>query len=173
MGGPPLWEGRLLNIYTGGSEPGPRRVLVRAAPAVATVRVDLSGEEPALLRPVAERRDRGVVFFAALLPRAAVVDSVTALDAAGHELEQPGLSHHEEGWQRFRRRLALASVTKITGPGPPRAVAGPAPHGRLRCGTGPATLGTRMRMGWHALVGDGSRPSRRLRWVRAGGSGPG
>ncbi len=104
MGGPPLWEGRLLNIYTGGSESGLRRVLVRAAPAVATVRVDLAGEEPALLRPVAERRDRGVVFFAALLPRAAVVGAVTALDAAGHELEQPGLSHHEEGWQRFRRR---------------------------------------------------------------------
>ncbi len=104
MGGPPLYAGSLLNIYTGGSEDGPRRVLIRADPAVATVRVNLAGEEPAILHPVAERRDLGVVFFAALLPRTAVVASVAALDEAGHELEQPDLSRHEEGWQRFRRR---------------------------------------------------------------------
>ena len=103
MGGPPRCEGSLLNIYTGGSESGLRRVLVRAAPAVATVRVNLAGEEPVMLRPVAERRDLGVVFFAALLPRTAVVGSMTALDEAGHELDQPDLSHHEEGRQRFRR----------------------------------------------------------------------
>ena len=104
MGGPPRCEGSLLNIYTGGSEDGLRRVLVRAAPAVATVRVSLAGGEPVILRPVAERRDLGVVLFATLLPRTAVLGSVTALDEAGHELEQPDLSHHEEGWQRFRRR---------------------------------------------------------------------
>jgi hypothetical protein len=66
--------------------------------------VNREGAEPAILRPVAERRDLGVVFFAALLPRTAVLESVTALDEAGHELEQPDLSRHEEGWQRFRRR---------------------------------------------------------------------
>ena len=104
MGGPPLQEGSLLNIYTGGSEHGLRRVLVRANPAVATVRVNLSGEEPALLRPVAERRDLGVVFFVALLPQTAVLGSVTALDDAGRELEHPALSRHEAAWRRFRRR---------------------------------------------------------------------
>jgi hypothetical protein len=104
MGGPPLYPGSLLNTYTGGSDHGLRRVLVRADPSVATLRVNREGAEPAILRPVAERRDLGVVFFAALLPRTAVLESVTALDEAGHELEQPDLSRHEEGWQRFRRR---------------------------------------------------------------------
>ena len=104
MGGPPLYEGSLLNVYTGGSAHGLRRVLVRASPAVSTVRVNLVGEEPAILRPVAEQPDVGVVFFVALLPQTAVLDSVTALDDAGDELEHPDLSRHEEGWQRFRRR---------------------------------------------------------------------
>ncbi len=104
MGGPPLGGGSLLNIYTGGSEHGLRRVLVRADPAVATVRLNLAGEEPAVLRPVAERRDLGVVFFVALLPQTAVLASVTALDDAGRELEHPDLSRHEAAWQRSRRR---------------------------------------------------------------------
>jgi len=104
MGGPPLQAGSLPNIYTGGSEHGLRRVLVRADPAVAAVRVNLAGEEPAILRPVAGRPDLGVVFFAALLPQTAMLGSVTALDEAGHDLGHRDLSRHEEGWQRVRRR---------------------------------------------------------------------
>ena len=46
MGGPPLYPGSLLNIYTGGSERGLRRVVVRADPRVARVRVHLASGEP-------------------------------------------------------------------------------------------------------------------------------
>jgi hypothetical protein len=38
MGGPPLYSGSVMNTYTGGSERGMRRILVRAAPQVAWVR---------------------------------------------------------------------------------------------------------------------------------------
>src|ERR1039457_2099005 len=45
MGGPPLWPGSIMNVYTGGTEAGPRRIVVRADPRVARVRVQLAGGE--------------------------------------------------------------------------------------------------------------------------------
>jgi hypothetical protein len=55
MGGPPLSPGSLLNTYTGGSERGLRRVVVRADPRVARVRVHLASGEPLDLPPLATR----------------------------------------------------------------------------------------------------------------------
>jgi hypothetical protein len=69
MGGPPLYPGSLMNTYTGRSEQGMRRVLVRADPHVARVRVHLGSQEQLDLPPVAARPDLGLVFFATLLPR--------------------------------------------------------------------------------------------------------
>ena len=55
MGGPPLHPGSLMNTYIGGSERGMRRVLVRADPRVARVRVHLGRGEELGLPPVAAR----------------------------------------------------------------------------------------------------------------------
>jgi hypothetical protein len=110
MGGPPLYPGSLLNTYTGGSEQGPRQVLVRADPRVARVRLQLASGERVELPLVATRPDVGVTFFATLLPRTAGLVSVSAVDAGGHELEPQDLTAHEAAWRRFRRR-----------PGPPEA----------------------------------------------------
>ena len=104
MGGPPLYPGTLLNTYTGGSGRGLRRVLVRADPRVARVRVQLAGGELLDLPPLATRADLGVSFFATLLPPTEALVSVTAIGADGQVLEPQDLSRHEEGWRRFRRR---------------------------------------------------------------------
>jgi hypothetical protein len=104
MGGPPLYPGCLLNTYTGGSERGLRRVVVRADPRVTQVRVHLASGEPLELSPLATRPDVGVSLFATLLPQAAELVSVTAIGAQGQELEPQDLAHHEAGWQRFLRR---------------------------------------------------------------------
>jgi hypothetical protein len=104
MGGPPLYPGCLLNTYTGGSERGLRRVVVRADPRVTQVRVHLASGEPLELSPLATRPDVGVSFFATLLPQAAELVSVTAIGAQGQELEPQDLAHDEAGWQRFLRR---------------------------------------------------------------------
>jgi len=65
MGGPPLYPGSLMNTFTGGSDRGLRRVVVRADP--------------------------GVLFFATLLPRAEGLVSVTAVGADGQMLEPQNL----------------------------------------------------------------------------------
>jgi hypothetical protein len=104
MGGPPLPAGCLMNTYTGGSERGLRRVVVRADPRVARVRVQLASGERIELPPLATRPDVGVSFFAALLPPAAGLVSVTPVDADGQVLEPQDLSRHEAGWQQFLRR---------------------------------------------------------------------
>jgi hypothetical protein len=104
MGGPPLYPGSLTNTYTGGSERGMRRVLVRADPHVARVRVHLGSGEQLDLPPVAARPDPGLVFFATLLPPSAVLVSVVAIDENGQVLEPYDLSRHEAGWQRFQHR---------------------------------------------------------------------
>lgn len=104
MGGPPLYPGSVMNTYTGGSERGIRRVLVRADPRVARVRVHLGGGEQVDLPAVAARPDLGLVFFAALLPASAVLVSVAAIDENGQVLELQDLSGYEAGWQRFLRR---------------------------------------------------------------------
>lgn len=102
MGGPPLPAGELMNVYTGGSTRGLRRVIVRADRRVARVRVQLAGEQLEL-PPVAELPGLGVSFFAALLPPAAELVSVAAIGAGGEVLEPQDLSGHEAAWQRLRR----------------------------------------------------------------------
>lgn len=104
MGGPPLYPGSVLNTYTGGSERGLRRVLVRADPRVARVRVHLASGEPLDLPPLATLPDAGVSFFATLLPQTAELVSVSAIGAQGQELEPQDLARHEAGWQRLLRR---------------------------------------------------------------------
>jgi hypothetical protein len=104
MGGPPLYPGSLMNTYTGGSDRGLRRVVVRADPRVATVRVELASGEVLDLPPLAYRADLGVLFFATLLPQAEGLVSVTAVGADGQMLEPRDLSRDEENWQRFLRR---------------------------------------------------------------------
>lgn len=101
MGGPPLYPGSLINTYTGGTEWGMRRVLVRADPRVARVRVHLGSGEQLDLPPVAARPDLGLAFFAALLPPSAVMVSIAAIDENEQVLEPQDLSHHEANWQRF------------------------------------------------------------------------
>jgi hypothetical protein len=103
MGGPPLYPGDLMNTYTGGAERGLRRVVVRADPRVARVRVQLASGERIELLPLASRPDIGVSFFAALLPQTPGLVSVAGLDAGGEVLEPQDLSGHEAAWRRFRR----------------------------------------------------------------------
>jgi hypothetical protein len=100
MGGPPLYPGSLMNTYTGGSERG-RRILVRADPHVALVRVHLASGEQLDLPPVAARPDLGLVFFAAVLPPSAALSLVAALGENGQVLESHDLSRSEANWQRF------------------------------------------------------------------------
>ena len=88
MGGPALYPGSLMNTYTGGSDRGLRRVVVRADPSVATVRVELASGEVLDLLPLAYRAEPGVLFFAALFPRTEGLVSVTAIGADGHVLER-------------------------------------------------------------------------------------
>ena len=104
MGGKLLNERSLMNTYTGGSDQGLRRVVVRADPRVATVRVELASGELLDLPPVATRSDLGVSFFAALLSQAEGLVSVTAVGADGQMLEPQDLSGHEEAWQWYLRR---------------------------------------------------------------------
>jgi hypothetical protein len=93
-----------MNTYTGGSDRGLRRVVVRADPRVARVRVQLASGERLDLPPLATRPDVGVSFFATLLPQTAGLVSVTAIGADGQVLQPQDLSRHDEAWQRFRRR---------------------------------------------------------------------
>ena len=106
MGGQPLYPDSLMNTFTGyDSATETRKVLVRADPRVARVRVHFtSGEQPCLLDlpPVAARADLGLVFFAAVLPPPATLVSLEAIDVNGQVLEQEDLSWDEEGWQRAR-----------------------------------------------------------------------
>jgi hypothetical protein len=104
MGGPPLYPGSLMNTYTGGSDRGLRRVVVRADPLVARVRVTLASGQHLDLPPLATRPDIGVSFFATLLPQTESLVSVTAIGADGQALEPRDLSRHEERWQRFQQQ---------------------------------------------------------------------
>lgn len=104
MGGPPLNPGSLMNTYTGGSDRGLRRVVVRADPSVARVSVKLAGGELLDLPQLATRADLGVSFFATLLPQTQGLVSVTAIGADGQVLEPQDLSGHEEAWRWFLRR---------------------------------------------------------------------
>ena len=104
MGGPPLWPGSIMNVYTGGTDTGPRRIVVRADRRVARVRIQLGGGEHLDLPPVATLPDPGLAFFATLLPRTAALVSVTGIGASGQVLEPQDLAGHEQAWQRLQRR---------------------------------------------------------------------
>lgn len=104
MAGPPLWPGSIMNVYTGGSDTGMRRIVVRADPRVARLRVQLGDGEHLGLPPLATLPDPALAFFATLLPRTAALDSITAVDSAGQNLEHQDLVRHEQAWQHFRRR---------------------------------------------------------------------
>lgn len=104
MGGAPLWPGSIMNVYTGGTGTRPRRIVVRADPRVAWVRVELADGEHLDLPPVATLPGPGLTFFATLLPRSAALVSITAIDASGQVLEPQDLAGHEQAWQRFQHR---------------------------------------------------------------------
>ena len=104
MGGPPLWPGSIMNVYTGGTDTGSRRIVVRADPIVTLVRVQLADGGHLDLPPVATLPDPGLAFFATLLPRTAALAAITAIDASGQALEPQDLASHEQAWQRFQRR---------------------------------------------------------------------
>lgn len=104
FGGPLLYPGRLLNTYTGGDDRGLRRLVVRADPRVARLRLSLATGEQLELAAVATDTVLGVSFFAALLPRTAELVSLTPLDSDGRPLEPDDLTGHEQSWQRFNRR---------------------------------------------------------------------
>jgi hypothetical protein len=86
MGGPLLYPGQLLNTYTGCHDRGLFRVVVRADPRVARLRLTLATGEGLDLAAVATDPVLAVNFFAALLPRTSDLVSLTPLDAAGQPL---------------------------------------------------------------------------------------
>ncbi|HEX2319716.1 MAG TPA: hypothetical protein VHJ18_12110 [Streptosporangiaceae bacterium] len=86
MGGPALYPGRLLNIYTGRADRGPLRVIVRSDPRVQRLHFySEMGERCDLL---ANARDPavGVNLFAVLLPWTTGVVAMHGLDADGQLL---------------------------------------------------------------------------------------
>jgi hypothetical protein len=104
MGGPPLWPGSIMNVYTGGTGAGPRRIVVRAHPRVARVRIQLAGGEHLDLPPAATLPGPGLAFFAALLPLTSALVSVTAIDTTGRAVELRDMARHEQAWRNFQRR---------------------------------------------------------------------
>lgn len=96
MGGPALWPGSVMNVYTGGTGSGPRRIVVRADPRVTRVQVHLVGGERLELPPVATLPDSGLIFFVTLLPRTAALVSLAAVDADGRTLERQDLARYEQ-----------------------------------------------------------------------------
>jgi hypothetical protein len=84
MGGPVLYPGRLLNVYTGRSDPGLLRVIVRADPRVRQLRFQSeNGERCEMLAPSVDDASTGVTLFAVLLPWTTGLVSLHGLDADG------------------------------------------------------------------------------------------
>ena len=87
MGGPVLYPGRLLNVYTGRADPGFLRVVVRANRRVRRLRFQSEmGERCDMLLPTISDDTLGATFFAALLPWETGLVSLQGLDADGHVL---------------------------------------------------------------------------------------
>jgi len=86
MGGPALYPGRLLNVYTGRADRGLLRVIVRADPRVQRLRFQSQMGEWCDILCNAEDTAVGVTFFAILLPWKTDVMSMQALDADGRAL---------------------------------------------------------------------------------------
>jgi hypothetical protein len=110
MGGRPLYPGSLMNIYTGGTGQGLRRVVIRADAQVARVRVELASGERIELLPLATQQEMGVSIFARLLPHSAGLVSVAAIGADGQAAESQDLSRHQAAWQRLLRRQGDAQA---------------------------------------------------------------
>jgi len=86
MGGPVLYPGHLLNVYTGRADQGFLRVVVRADPRVRRLWFQSEQGEWCDLLPVGDDTDLDVAFFAVLLPWTTGVVSMQALDADGQVL---------------------------------------------------------------------------------------
>ncbi len=100
--GPPLYPGNMLNVSTGGSEEGPRALLARVDPAVQ--RLELRTRDGATMDvPLFDCPDIPEVRFAALLlPRDLSLDSLTAFNAKGAELERFDLRFQQGRWEERR-----------------------------------------------------------------------
>jgi hypothetical protein len=84
MGGPVLYPGRLLNVYTGRADPGLPQVIVRADPRVRQLRFESeTGDRCDMRAPNADDASLGVALFAALLPWTTGLVSLLGLDADG------------------------------------------------------------------------------------------
>jgi hypothetical protein len=109
MGGPLLFPGRSLNVYTGRSDEGPLRVVVRADQKVRRLYFRSGAGEWCDLPPVADDADLGVTFFAILLPWATGIASMQGFDADDRELSlatlavRPRGPGHRPGLSRARR----------------------------------------------------------------------
>jgi hypothetical protein len=86
MGGPALYPGHLLNVYTGRADRGPLRVVVRADPRVRRIRFQSERGERCEMLVSARDQAVGVNLFAALLPWTTGVTSLQGLDDGGQVL---------------------------------------------------------------------------------------
>jgi hypothetical protein len=77
-----MYPGRALNTYGGSDNRGLHRILARARPNVARVRLVLGSGESFSLAPIVVPCAE-VVVFAALLPRTCEITSVDAISAEG------------------------------------------------------------------------------------------
>jgi hypothetical protein len=83
MGGPALWPGNLLNVYTGRADQGSLRVIVRADRKVRRLRFQSGQGEHCDLLPATDAPAVGVTLFVVLLPWTTGIVSMQALDADG------------------------------------------------------------------------------------------
>jgi hypothetical protein len=86
MGGPALYPGHLLNVYTGRADQGPLRVVVRADPRVRQLRFRSGRGERCEMLVSARDQAVGVNLFAILLPWTTGVTSMQGLDDDGQVL---------------------------------------------------------------------------------------
>jgi hypothetical protein len=80
VSGPALHKGRLINVYTGGSDEGLRRFIVRADRCIQRLLVSFEDGSALQLDPVGHDLQVGLSFFAALLSWAPSPVSVQGLD---------------------------------------------------------------------------------------------
>jgi hypothetical protein len=86
MGGPALYPGHLLNVYTGRADQGPLRVVVRADPRVRQLCFWSERGEQCEMQVSARDQAVGVNLFAILLPWTTGVTSMQGLDDNGQVL---------------------------------------------------------------------------------------
>lgn len=97
--GPPLYPGHCINVYTGGSEEGPRVLLARVAREVTrlVLKAQAGGTQDVPLYDCADIPE--VRFAALLLPRDLPLESVTAFGAKSAELERFDLRFQQGRWE--------------------------------------------------------------------------